>query len=545
MGTYFGYVKREADSYINWADVGANIVKDIDAEIKIRSDKKAAYEKNQSETYNFVKNNPMGENTSANEGSLQLANDAQNYLLQLNKLVKSNKMSVSDYMIRAQNLKDDTTHMYGILKSFQERAKVVSDRAQKNLSQPLETQVFEQLEGFGNFTTSYSYIDPATGHLWRAEKEKRIVDGKEMYVIPNKPTGKLQQMQSLAQTMQVNYDKFDTQGTLKKMVDTYGKEIRVVEDAAAKVGMNGRISEVLDIKNRPGLSPNVSSVIEGFEKAETTNIKTLLTNPFNTTSILMTEMQPEGGGQYSKTYDLEEAKADPSKIYLRIVNNKIQPDFESTENGRKQYDAVVDNVRTRMRFMYDHIEKPTVTPALPDVELARQKEAHDYELGRRAANTADYNAKTARAAAGTAAARAEAEANKQAKKEADENPIKQRKIDPAKLTDAVNAQLLVTEDNPGWFAEDKPITTEKALRQRIENLAKGLGFTLKGSNDLWDDVITIKSPNLAVPEQKFALDDKGDFNAIIDYFKNPANYSVKNMPEALLVPAELNDSPKK
>lgn len=545
MGTYFGYVKREADSYINWADVGANIVKDIDAEIKIRSDKKAAYEKNQSETYNFVKNNPMGENTSANEGSLQLANDAQNYLLQLNKLVKSNKMSVSDYMIRAQNLKDDTTHMYGILKSFQERAKVVSDRAQKNLSQPLETQVFEQLEGFGNFTTSYSYIDPATGHLWRAEKEKRIVDGKEMYVIPNKPTGKLQQMQSLAQTMQVNYDKFDTQGTLKKMVDTYGKEIRVVEDAAAKVGMNGRISEVLDIKNRPGLSPNVSSVIEGFEKAETTNIKTLLTNPFNTTSILMTEMQPEGGGQYSKTYDLEEAKADPSKIYLRIVNNKIQPDFESTENGRKQYDAVVDNVRTRMRFMYDHIEKPTVTPALPDVELARQKEAHDYELGRRAANTADYNAKTARAAAGTAAARAEAEANKQAKKEADENPIKQRKIDPAKLTDAVNAQLLVTEDNPGWFAEDKPITTEKALRQRIENLAKGLGFTLKGSNDLWDDVITIKSPNLAVPEQKFALDDKGDFNAIIDYFKNPANYNWKTMPEALLVPAELNDSPKK
>jgi len=534
MGTYFGYVKREADSYINWAEVGNSIVKDIDAEIKIRTDKKAAYEKNQSEIYNFVKNNPMGENTSANEGSLQLANDAQNYLLQLNKLVKSNKMSVNEYMIRSQNLKDDTTHMYGILKSFQERAKVVSDRAQKGISQPIETQNFAQLEGFGNFTTSYSYIDPATGHLWRAEKEKRVVDGKEVYTIPDKPTGKLQQMQSLAQTMQLNYDKFDSQGTLKKMSDSFGKEIRVVEDIAAKVGVPGRISEVLDIKKREGLTTDAKSALDGFERAETKLIESNLTNPFNTTSVLMTEMHPEDGGQYTTTYDPEEAKQDPSKILLKIVNNKIQPDFESTEGGRNQYNEVVDYMRTKMRLMYDYTEKPTVTPALPDVELARQKEAHDYEMAKRQLAIAKYNAETARMGAGTAAARAETAEKRQSKKDAEENPINRRKIDPVKLTEAVDDKLF------GWYNEDEPVTTETQLRGKLETMAKGLGFTLKGSGFLWDDVITIKSPNLAIPAKKFALNDKKDWTAIMDYFKNPENYNVNNMPEALLVPAELN-----
>jgi hypothetical protein len=447
-------------------------------------------------------------------------------------------MSVSDYMIRSQNLKDDTTHMYGILKSFQERAKVVSERAQKGISQPIETQNFSQLEGFGNFTTSYSYIDPATGHLWRAEKEKRIVDGKEVYTIPDKPTGKLQQMQSLAQTMQLNYDKFDSQGTLKKMSDSFGKEIRVVEDIAAQVGVPGRISEVLDIRQRERLTPDAKSALDGFERAETMLIESNLTNPFNTTSVLMTEMHPKDGGQYTTTYDPEEAKQDPSKILLKIVNNKIQPDFESTVGGKNQYNEVVDYMRTKMRLMYDRIEKPTVTPALPDVELARQKEAHEYEMAKLAASTAKYNAETARMGVTTAAAKAETEAKKQAKKEAEENPINRRKIDPVKLTDAVNTKL--TE----FYTEDDPKKTEESLRQRIENLAKGLGFTIKGSG-LWNDVITIKSPNLEVPEKKFTIDEENDWTKIIDYFKNPANYKVSNMPEELLVPAELNDSPKK
>jgi hypothetical protein len=538
MGTYFGYVKREADSYINWAEVGNSIVKDIDAEIKIRSDKKAAYEKNQSETYNFVKNNPMGENTSANEGSLQLANDAQNYLLQLNKLVKSNKMSVSDYMIRAQNLKDDTEHQYGILKSFQERAKVVSERAQKNESQPLETQVFEQLEGFGNFTTSYSYIDPATGHLWRAEKEKRIVDGKEVYTIPDKPTGKLQQMQTLAQTMQVNYNRFDSQGTLKKMVDSYGKEIRVVEDAVAKVGMNGRISEVLDIKSREGLRPEVKSVIEGFEKAETLNIETILANPFNTTSILMGEMKPEGGGQYTKTYDPEEAKADSSKILLKIVNNKIQPDFESTENGRKQYKAVVENVRTRMRLMYDHVEKPTVTPALPDVDLARRKEAHEYEMAKLAASTAKYNAETARMGVTTAAAKAETEAKKQAKKDAEEEPTNGKVINKVELNKKIDELKLKDLISP-----NKPQTTKKNIIEALKTISPNLGFEVKGDwSGFGNDYITIKSPadKLGAP-LKFEINNKDNVGELESFLRNPENYIIGNMPEALLTKeAELN-----
>jgi len=330
MGTYFGYVKKEADSYINWADIGKQMVDGLDKIEKDREGKRKAFEQDTRDKYNFVADNPMGQSQSVNEFSLNLANNAQQYLLEMNKLVKSGKMKMNDYLTRSQNLKDDTQTMYKIMKTYQERAKVVSERMQKNQSQPIEWQTFEQMEGFGNFAKTYAHIDANSGRLWSAEKEKKIVDGKEIYTIPSTPSGKLQPMQMLAATMNMNYDRYDLNGSLSKIVAGFGKHISVIEDIKAKVGKHGRISEVLDIRNRKGLMPGVKSDIEGFEQAETKMIESQLTNQFNTTSILMSDMRPQGGGQYGITYDLEEAKRDPSKIYMKVVNNKLQPDFEST-----------------------------------------------------------------------------------------------------------------------------------------------------------------------------------------------------------------------
>ena len=45
MATYFGYVEREADSYVNWADVGRNMSATIDNIQRVRDEKKALIEK--------------------------------------------------------------------------------------------------------------------------------------------------------------------------------------------------------------------------------------------------------------------------------------------------------------------------------------------------------------------------------------------------------------------------------------------------------------------------------------------------------------------
>ena len=108
MATYFGYVKRDADSYINWADFGNNMVKMLGEEMKLREEKKDAFEKDAREKFQLVADNPMGQDKSANEASLTLASQATGYLQKMYKEMKAGRMSLRDWKIKSQNLFDST-----------------------------------------------------------------------------------------------------------------------------------------------------------------------------------------------------------------------------------------------------------------------------------------------------------------------------------------------------------------------------------------------------------------------------------------------------
>lgn len=533
MGSYYGYVKRDADSYIDWAAIGTQLNENLEKVEKDREKKREAFDAATRESSTFLANNPMGEDRSVNEYSLQLANDAQNYLLQLQKLVKSGKMKMNDFILKKQNLIDDATSLYGIMKDYQDRAKQVAERTQKGLNQQLEIDVFKQLEGFSNFSNSYAYIDPNTGRIWNAKKEKRNVDGNEMYTIPNSPTGNLQLIRSLAKTMAVNYDNFDMVGSAKKMVDGFGKYIYSVEKIANTTGHTGLISEIMDQTQRgfQGLSAEDKDKITSFREAETKMIETQLANLFNVTSILTNNIR----GGYSTTFDPDEAAKDANKILLKVVNGQYMPDF-STTNGKRQYNEALETMRNTMRMMYDRVEKVTTTPQLKDAELERKQAEAEIEYKKGMLGVAQSQAETGRV---NAMNKAEELRQKKVAKASGKGAKMGdgREIDANKLADAIDNMLGAGDKGtPDWYVVDSPRKTSENLKKKLAPLGnQGFTITPKSTGLFnWDDAIHIKPPGSK--SQEFVAEINDDFNwkDIIDYFKDPSMYDPEYISDDLI-----------
>lgn len=381
MATYFGYVKREADSYINWADFGNNMVKMLGDEMKLREQKQDAFEKDAREKFQLVADNPMGQDKSANEASLTLASQATGYLQKMYKEMKAGRMSLRDWKIKSQNLFDSTKSMYNIMKMYGERAKQVNERNLKGESQPIELQVFANLDGMANFKNTYTYIDETTGKLWVGKKEKATVDGKEILTIPSQPTEQFQPTTLLEATMNINYDKYNLQGRSKEIASAFGVEkfFDFVKDKDTDITYAVLTSDPVKKK--------------GFDDALKNLTLGEMTNPYHLTSILTQYT----GESYSFTPNIEEAKKDPNKILYRVENNRMVPDFESTQYGKEQHDKVYNVISNSIKAAIDQEKDIKFGPG-QGIPVGKAIEFNERDLSDKEKRTAimQYEAETGR-----------------------------------------------------------------------------------------------------------------------------------------------------
>ena len=81
--SYFGYVEREADSYVNWADVGRTITNTVDEIDRVRTEKKAAIDAAYKEELERINNKPIGQKDDVNKWTIDMAyNAAENLKIQ-------------------------------------------------------------------------------------------------------------------------------------------------------------------------------------------------------------------------------------------------------------------------------------------------------------------------------------------------------------------------------------------------------------------------------------------------------------------------------
>lgn len=374
-GTYYKYAEREADSFINWGQVGKDLSNMLTEQNKIREDKKAALDESSRQFGETLANAPQGENKLLNQWALEYGADAQEARLMQDRLFKSGRLKIKDYTVMRQNLNDGTQQAFNLVKEYQAEYAEKMKRFKEGKSQDLEQWLMAQAEGFGNFERSKLYINPTDFRVSVAMKKKKMVNGKEVFVMDEDPNN-YTTVNTLRNRIKATFDKYDVTTNIGALVDSLGVEINSVEERLGGYAQTGLISEVLDITKRKNLPADAQGIVMQFEQAETKMLQAQLENPYNTSSILTNTVGfAPNGKEYSYTFSEQERNADPSKILLRN-SDAGTPVPEFTEEQKK---VALERLRLEARLQYDKkVEKKTT----PQIQLQERRAKTDAEFAR-------------------------------------------------------------------------------------------------------------------------------------------------------------------
>jgi hypothetical protein len=350
MATYYKYAERQADSFVNWAEIGKNMTDMLANENKIREEKKAAIDKASREFGEVLSEGVQGEHKGVNQWSLEYANEAQQARLLQDKLLKSGQLKLKDYLVQRQNITDGTTQAFSLMKEYQEEYKNKMERMKNDSSQDLEGWLMSEAEGFSNFSQSQLYINPTD---YSVAVGKMVKNEKTGVMELSKNPNDYSTVSSLRNRIKGTFDKFDVPSTLSSFVDSLGAELNAIKKVGGET-RTGSISETLDITKRTSFGSANKGIVDNFEKAETKALQSYLTNPYNVSSVLTNSIKAAPNGeQYTFTWNPDEAKANKNLILLKNDPKSGNPTPQFTAEQEK---AALEHLRVQARLMYDKKE---------------------------------------------------------------------------------------------------------------------------------------------------------------------------------------------
>ena len=345
MATYYKYAERNAANQVDWSAIGKSISDTLTEEVKRREKAKQDIENATNQYAETLANAPMGESRDFNEWTLDFANNAQEFRLMQDRMLRSGRMKLRDYNMGRQNLKSGTEQAFNLAKEYNAEYAEKMKRMQDGQSQDLEGFLMGTAEGFSNFTKSGLYIDPTTGKVAIANKvQKTLPDGTVVYEMSQNPND-FTSINSLRNRITSKYNKFDVSKSLQPGVSDLGKRIEVI--------MKGGVKTREDAKQTPGYTTARDTFIDSFVE----------TNPDNLTSILtdtLTQVVRNGqatGESFEFTFDPEQAKSSDKYILLREnpQTGRVEGDF-TTANGKKQKEMAKEFLKTKFDTMVDFEE---------------------------------------------------------------------------------------------------------------------------------------------------------------------------------------------
>ena len=404
MATYYKYAERSAESQINWAEVGKNMSDMLKEETRIREEKKSAIDAASREFGNTLANPPQGEHKGANQWALEYGDNASQFMLMQDRLLKSGQMKLKDYTIARQNILDGTDRAFNLSKDYQAVFADKMERYKTDKSQDLEQWLMGQAEGYSDFNKSQLYINPIDGTVSVAMKELKKIDGKDVYVMNTNPN-EFTSINTLKNQIAGKYDKYDTNTVTSAFVKGLGEETTSAISKAASLSSGGLILTVEDIRNRKDIDPKTKEILYQFSDSENQFIKGSLVNPYDRLSVLTNSQKfAPNKLQYTFTNDAADAKANPNKILLKVDPSSGQqtPDFSD-----EQIKVSEDFMRTELRAKYKSTEELKTTPQVElqerrsktIVEAEAEKEQSEAKiLAKQIANVTTGDAKSVQSA---------------------------------------------------------------------------------------------------------------------------------------------------
>ena len=339
MATYFGYVEREADSYVNWADVGRNMSATIDNIQRVRDEKKTLIEKAYREDLDYIQSRPSGEHETLNAWSLNFGNTSAENLKLKYSLLKQGKSSVQDFTSFRQNLTDDTENLYGTLNKMQEEYKRKMDRAKAGDSQYLERRNMELLEQYDMSKTDL-FVNGLTGSVTIGLMEEVEENGQKVRRLTKDPNKYISVNQYKAAVTE-DYNNYDPLPALAGWVEQHGEVINSLRTLGSELQV-GSILEITDITGQAlvekmtALGKSEAEIkiaqkaVDDWKAAKETFFKSELANDYNALAILTDQRKfAPNGKQYIPTYNKDDLQK--GKEYIFIDRNNVGgsvPTFE-------------------------------------------------------------------------------------------------------------------------------------------------------------------------------------------------------------------------
>lgn len=365
--TFYKYAERSAESQINWAEVGKNVTDMLATEASLREEKKAAIDEASRQFGDVLANAPQGDFQSANEWTLNFANDAAQQRLIQDRLLKSGRMSLKDYTVQRQNLNDSTGQLFAISKEYQDKYKEAVERYNGDKSQEFEIWLTKQAEGLSNFTNTKAYINPTNGQVSIAQmKRVKGADGKEVMIMDDNPDNYVT-VNQLRNRMNVRLDKYQYQSAVDKQVASLGEVVLTNVSKLKGAYRMLKIEEFTDPTKRERLTDEEKQVVTTYMDWEDNMIKSELANPFNQLGLLTDAVNKVPGTNdfYEFTFDPELAKTDQKYIYMEDDGSGMpRPKFTEEQNK-----VANDFLRTQTRNSLDQKTKVDLQ-AEPSIQYA-------------------------------------------------------------------------------------------------------------------------------------------------------------------------------
>ena len=289
--TYYKYVERGTESQINWGEVGRSVSEMISNEAQVREQKKAAIDESSRQFCEVLANAPTGAFTTANEWTLNYANDASQALLLLDRQLKTGQISVKDYTVKRQNLNYSTNQMFELSKEYQTEYEKALERSQMEASSEAEMWFMTQVEGLSNFKDSKAYINP-TNYQVSVGQMKQVVgaDGQTVMILDT-DVDKFKSLNQMRNYMQLKIDKYDYTKAVSEKVASLGEyETSKIQKKLGVYRTYG-ITKISDPTQREKFGVQLTDeelkTLTAYEAWEEATINAQLANPYVTQSILV------------------------------------------------------------------------------------------------------------------------------------------------------------------------------------------------------------------------------------------------------------------
>lgn len=351
-GTYYKYAERNADSQVNWAEVGKGMSDMLAETNRVREEKKAALDVSQREILKYLAETPNGEHVSARESILQLSDKLSNQMRINYNLMKRGMLNPKDFMIARQNISDDTNLAFNANKAYQESYGDIMNRKRDGISSGLELDNASEVEGFGDWKNIGWEIAP-NGTIMAGKMIEEDIDGKKVKTLDKTPGG-LRSMTYLNQAILGRIDKYDYETPVKRFTDGVGSDIKSTI-ILGKTQKMGKITSINDITSRENINPEDKSILFKFITAENDAIQAICGTDLDTTRILYDSAKVAPNKEpYKITTDPEQAKKGNNYILKVVDPSSGGFKYELTASQKKDAEEFI---RGQMRAQYKYEEK--------------------------------------------------------------------------------------------------------------------------------------------------------------------------------------------